>query len=195
MLKNDNMPRDSRRSLANKNSMWYDLNICNKTWENAIKSLLSDVNSCKVNFKTKLQSLSICASAIEQQQLIPLKDLHTIYVKEYKKEYLYNELTLSNITAEEAEKIYNLMSDLMFITGVLADDSCFSGFNKNHIQFAICALKKCPSLIYKSSDFRDLCMKYLPVILVYKRVEEINIKSFIVKKKMRVLIGQSWLRN
>ena len=75
MLKNDNMPRDSRRSLANKNSMWYDLNICNKTWENAIKSLLSDVNSCKVNFKTKLQSLSICASAIEQQQLIPLKDL------------------------------------------------------------------------------------------------------------------------
>lgn len=83
-LKNDNFGRDGRRSMAIKNSLWYDLNCCKTDWNESILNLLKLSTSKMVHIEKRIQYFGILkvSEKLEKAHLISLKELHEIYSTE-----------------------------------------------------------------------------------------------------------------
>ena len=82
-LKNDNTPRTFARSQAAKNSMWYDISKCNRTWSETMSHFLKLVNN-KLCIRTcvRANALIVCMDTIEKELCIKLSDLYEIYATE-----------------------------------------------------------------------------------------------------------------
>ncbi|CAG2227923.1 unnamed protein product [Mytilus edulis] len=102
-VKNENIHRDARRSKAEKNSIWYDLNVCNKTWDESIKALIKCINNKQNNMKTA-NAILICADLIDKHQCVLLHDLYDTYAHESLKDYMLSGITkIPNFTYKSTD--------------------------------------------------------------------------------------------
>lgn len=54
LSKNMNLNRSEARSCAQKNSMWYDLNICHEKWHDITTNFIKYTNNKKLKPVTKI---------------------------------------------------------------------------------------------------------------------------------------------
>ena len=78
--KNMNIPRDCRRVNAAKNSMWYDLNVCNSSWEQAIHKQIKTLNNKKNAVSSRIIAYAILkvADYIESHICVELHEVWNI---------------------------------------------------------------------------------------------------------------------
>ena len=187
-MKNDNLVRDAQRSLASKNSMWYDLNVCRLTWEECITNLVKRANNAKLCFEKRVVAFGILKASelLDKDTMVPLKDLFEVYSFECKKELLYNVLRQKGKFSEgEAERVINILPKFL---KKRQNDSYYEGVSKHQIDLVFTFLKSLKEYKYHSPSCRDMFCRHLNVLQVYKRTENNNIQPFIIKR----ITGIDW---
>lgn len=192
-MKNFHEKRDSFRAEASKNCMWYDLDRVKKSFDDAIKDLVQTVNNIRNGIKVRARACAFLkvADHIETHHIISLKEAYSIYRKEFHRELLFYHLShVLGIARTIVETILDCFT-------VFDDFTCLKNneqlqlekqFGKETTSKIVSFLLKLPKMKYISSDARDLLMNHLPVIIVYKQIEDNNTQAFVVKK----LKGVEW---
>lgn len=180
-LKNDHIQRDFKRATASKNSIWYDIRLCQKGWCEAIKDLLKTNRDAKKNFKTRIRASALLkvADCIESQGIVAVQELHALYKSECRKELLFYHLKDLKHTDFECNAILEHFHKIELLqAGHKIPEFSLDG---HLVQTAVEVLGKIPRYTYMCSDARDLFSTHLPVVMVYQRVKT-SIEAFMVKR-------------
>lgn len=78
---NDKTRRSVQRGLANKNSIFYDTDLCNKSWEEATAQLVKNVNNMKLHVLTRIRAYALLKAAelVDMETSPTLRDTYAIF--------------------------------------------------------------------------------------------------------------------
>ena len=149
-------------------SVWYDNGACNVSFEKAVEAIerktrhnFSNTTQCRN------QALLKCATGLNNEFHVSVRDLFSVYKSEYQLEML-NALIPCTWSDCEKESVLNG-----------SQNDCLPLEKLSYLRSRI--IPNIPDLKYKSSDFRDLICNHFPVIVLYSCETNITVPYFVKK--------------